>query len=259
MPALAHAQVPDARVQAIPEYVSVRAGQVFRVAVRLVVPAGWHIGWINPGAGGLATTITWHPPAGVTAGNTEWPYPETDDAAGAVSNVYRGSLVVFSSFTAQPGSGRIVRLSADLDYGLCREECVRQHRTVAVSVRIGSVGSARTAAWSDVALAERALPLRLSANAVDARSEGDSVVVKLVRLPAAPAPGSWVMFFPLAAGKTSIVVRSRGVADGIELSLPRAVVTGAPRGEVSGVLVAAHPPGAAPTVRPLLLHVPLAR
>lgn len=77
----AAAQAPEVQVSAVPEYAAVRAGSSFRVAVRLRIPEGWHIYWTNPGPGGLPTTVAWHLPGGVTAGETEWPFPRRTRAA----------------------------------------------------------------------------------------------------------------------------------------------------------------------------------
>jgi len=253
------AQVPEVDVAAVPEFAAVQPGGTFRVALRLQVPEGWHIYWINPGPAGLPTTLAWQVPAGVTAGATEWPYPETDDAGGDVTNVYRGTVVAFSSFTAgRDASGRLT-LSADLVWGLCRVQCVRQERTVSVTVAVSTRAPQRSADWAAAEAASRFLPMRERGATFTATARGDSVRLVLAGLKAGPAPGSWVTYFPLEPGLPSLVAQVRGAEGGTLIVLPRAVVGDSTAVRLTGVLVAAHAAGAPPPVRAIAVDAPVAR
>ncbi|HEU0037738.1 MAG TPA: protein-disulfide reductase DsbD domain-containing protein, partial [Verrucomicrobiae bacterium] len=53
-----------------------KPGETITAAVRLKMDPGWHTYWKNPGASGQATKIEWQLPAGVTAGEIQWPVPE---------------------------------------------------------------------------------------------------------------------------------------------------------------------------------------
>ena len=255
----AAAQVPEVTVSAIPEVTAVAPGQPFRIAVQLRVPQGWHIGWVNPGAGGLASTVAWRASQGVVLRETAWPYPETDDAGDGVSHVYRGTVVIFSSFAATRELSAAPRLSAELVWGLCRDQCVRQTRTVTISLGLVRGAPRPSRAWADVALAQRALPVRMQSDQMHARVSGDSITVALPALANGPAAGSWATFFPLAQGARSVVVQIRAVRSGVGLTLPASVLTDTSPARLVGVLVAAHPPGAPPPVRPLALDAPAAR
>jgi DsbC/DsbD-like thiol-disulfide interchange protein len=260
-PATARAQVPEVELDAVPEYTAVHAGSTFRVAVRLRVPEGWHIGWVNPGGGGLPTTMAWQVPVGVTVDRVEWPYPETDESGGQVSIVYRGTVVLFATFEPSPGLAGSVRLSAELSWGLCSTECTRQQRRVAVSLPVapGAGALTRTRRWPDVELALRALPVRVKPGAVRAVPSADGVRLVMAGLPAGPGPGSWLTFFPLEPGRPSVVTQAQGVAEGVAVMLPRVVLSGGPAEQLSGVLVAEHAAGSAPRTRPLLVNVPIRR
>jgi DsbC/DsbD-like thiol-disulfide interchange protein len=255
LPAAARAQAPLVDVSAVPEYASVQPGSAFRVAIRAVLPAGWHIYWINPGPSGLPTTVAWHLPAGVTGGDTEWPFPETDDAGGEVSNVYRGTVVAFSSFVAPATPGRIT-LRADLVWGLCRLQCVRQERTVEATVRVTNGAAVRSPAWAEAEAATRLLPMRQRGATLTAAEHDDSVRLVLAGLRAGPAPGSWVTYFPLQQGLRSIVAPVRAFENGLAVVLPRAAADSA---RLIGLLVAAHAPGAPPPVRAIAVDVPVTR
>ena len=257
--ATAGAQAPDLGVRAIPEFAAVRSSTPFRVAVRLDVPAGWHIYWINPGAGGMASTLSWKLPEGIRGGTTAWPYPETEGAGAEGSNVYRGTVVLFSSFASAPHLAGPVRLAADLVVGMCRVQCVRVERTVAVELPLRHrPGEEPTAEWNAVALAERAVPVEVNDRRVRAGASGDSVRLVISGLPLAPAAGTWVTWFPLEPGQTSVVAEARVADTGVMISLPRAVLSGPPPGRLTGVLVGAHPPGVPPAQRPFEVDVPVA-
>lgn len=253
------AQAPDVQVRAVPEFVAVRPGAAFRVAVQLQIPQGWHIGWTNPGASGLATTISWQTRTGVEGAETAFPYPETDDGDGGIAHVYRGAVVLFSLFTAAPDLSAPVELSAELEWGLCRVQCVLQRRTLQVSLPVGHGATRHPSAWAEVQLAERSLPVRVPARDVHGVVSGDSVTVTVSRLPNGPPPDSWLTFFPLEPGRRSVVGRVHGAVGGVTLTLPASILSGSPPGRLAGVLVGAHAPGAPPALRPLAVDVTVGR
>jgi hypothetical protein len=69
-------QADHIQVELISEVRTVRAGEPFWVALRLVPDPGWHTYWRNPGDSGLETRIRWTLPEGVTAGEIVWPTPQ---------------------------------------------------------------------------------------------------------------------------------------------------------------------------------------
>jgi DsbC/DsbD-like thiol-disulfide interchange protein len=57
-------QADHIQVELISEMRTVRAGEPFWVALRLVPDPGWHTYWRNPGDSGLETRIRWTLPEG---------------------------------------------------------------------------------------------------------------------------------------------------------------------------------------------------
>ena len=251
----AAAQAPEVAVSAVAEYAAVRPGMPFRVAVRLGIPEGWHIYWTNPGPGGLPTAISWHVPAGLTAGPSEWPYPETDESAADVTNVYRGTVVTFSSFQTAPGASGTLRLTADLSWGICKAFCVQQRRSVFVVLRAGPGAPERSAGWSEMEAARSRLPVRQPDARFTATAHGETVTLTVTGLKGGPPSGSWVTYFPATPGRKSAVARVKEAGGGIELSLPQFTTSGATPNRLAGVLVAAHAPGAVPPVRAIAVDV----
>ena len=223
-------------VEAIPEFGSVAPGREFRVAVRLTIPAGCHVSWMNPGQSGLPTTLAWRTPAGVRAGATEWPFPERDEVAGVVSHVYRGAPVVVTRFAADSAlrSGTVA-LRGELSWGVCGATCLPEKGAVEVSLPVEPGAAEPTAAWRALAPQLDALPVAGASLAVSAAASGDRVRLVIGGPRLAPTGGTAV-FFPLPAG-AAVVVRTQRTARGVAVSLPSSLLRGHPD-RISGVLVA---------------------
>lgn len=262
------AQVPEVRAVAVSEFGAVRPGDAFRVAIRLDVPEGWHIDWINPGTTGLPTTLAWRTPPTVSAGPVQWPFPERLDAEGEVTHVLRGTVFVVTPFqvasTARPGAAE---LRAELTWLLCSSSCIRQQRTVSVPVRIAQAAAARssatrppaepTPAWSQVEAAAGTLPAAGEGITLRAAAAADSVRLEIAGLRGAPPAGALVTFFPAAAGRAAVVVPIRRATGGVAVALPAAFVAGPAPGRLTGVLVGVLVHGRTATSRALAVDVPV--
>ena len=237
----ARAQDPaGVRVEAVPEYASVAPGGVFRVAVRLRIPEGCHISWINPGQSGLPTTIAWQTPAGVGAGETEWPYPERDETAGLVSHVYRGVAVVVTRFLADSSiHGPAAVLRAALSWGVCGKTCVPQRDTVEVSLPVRRSAGETTGEWRALAPSLENLPLAGTDLVVGAAAQGDSARLTIAGSRFAAATSRRATFFPHPSG-VAVVVAVRREGRGIAFTLPARVFRAHPS-HLAGVLVGDRP------------------
>jgi DsbC/DsbD-like thiol-disulfide interchange protein len=241
MSGAARAQVPPAvQVSAIPEVASIAPGGAFRVAVRLRIPDGCHISWINPGQSGLPTTIAWQAPTGVSAGETEWPYPERDETAGFVSHVYRGVAVVVTRFLADSSLRTgVAVLRAELSWGLCGATCVPHRDTVALSLPVRRGPAETTAQWRALAPSLDALPLASTALTVRAVALGDSVRLTIAGSPLSARTSGTVTFFPRPSGVAVVAaIRRRGRV--VTVTLPARAFRVRPS-RLAGVLVADGP------------------
>src|SRR5476649_2712797 len=68
---------------------AVRPSSTVWIAIRQMIDPTWHTYWRNPGDTGLATSITWELPSGVTAGQPQWPVPERFTTGPIVNFGYR--------------------------------------------------------------------------------------------------------------------------------------------------------------------------
>jgi len=237
---VASAQAPPViGAAAVADVASVAPGAVFRIAVRLEIPPGYHIGWTNPGQSGLPTTLVWRTPEGLAAGDTEWPYPERDVTAGFVSQVYHGEIVSVTPFRAAPRlRGAAVVLRGVVRFGLCGATCIPREDTIEVSLPVRSGAPETAADWRAMTADLDRLPAAPPALVVRAVASGGGVRLRIAGPHLAAHGTDSATFFPWPHG-VAVVVAVRRVAGAIELTLPG----GAPShpARVQGVLVAARP------------------
>ncbi len=247
----ARAQAPDVGVTAVPEFASVRPGSSLRIAITLRIPEGWHIGWTNPGPSGSPTVLAWTSGRAIGAGSPAWPYPELDSTSVSTAHVYRGDVIVVTPFHVAPGAPQgSAEVRGTLTWGMCRDQCVAQRRSVAVSFRIDTSAAEASPAWSELeAAAAPTLPLRVGHSVVSAVFGPSGVRVTILGL--RPTLGSSVTFFPADLREPAIVVRARGVAGGTAIVLPFEARDAV--GRIAGVLVAESPWGPVPGHRALSL------
>lgn len=125
LPAL-RAQPEPVRAQLVPEVLSVQPGKPFCVALRLQMEGGWHTYWKNPGDSGLPTRIQWKLPPSFTAGEIQWPYPETFLLGLDVNYGYEDEVWLLTEIAppATLKAGASISLAASVKWLACLEECL---------------------------------------------------------------------------------------------------------------------------------------
>jgi thiol:disulfide interchange protein/DsbC/DsbD-like thiol-disulfide interchange protein len=116
---------PHSAAALIAETRSVQPGSSFTVGLQLTLEPGWHTDWRNPGDSGEAASITWRLPAGVTAGEIQWPAPQLISFPPLASYGYFDEvlLLVEISTGSQFGAGDSLRLAGRADWLVCIEDC----------------------------------------------------------------------------------------------------------------------------------------
>jgi thiol:disulfide interchange protein/DsbC/DsbD-like thiol-disulfide interchange protein len=105
----------------------VQAGKPLTLGLQMLHQPGWHTYWKNPGDSGLPTQLTWTLPAGVAAGDIQWPTPKKIPVAQLANYGYEGTLllpvpmVVSSSFVA---AGNDITVSLKAQWLICKTECI---------------------------------------------------------------------------------------------------------------------------------------
>lgn len=148
------APTPATRASLLLSATTVKPGDTFMAAVRLEMNPGWHTYWKNSGASGIATSIEWHLPKGVSAGEINWPLPEkfvpemVDDNGQVVAGsldfeqttyVYHDEAVLLIPLTVAPDAalGRI-NLKGLVKWLECQVNCVPGKQEVNADVEIGA-------------------------------------------------------------------------------------------------------------------------
>jgi thiol:disulfide interchange protein len=116
-----------------------RPGDTIWAGVDLKMDAGWHTYWKNPGDSGIATTIKWDLPPGVSAGETQWPLPEKLPPAEVTTYGYENEVMLLVPLTLATNlaPGPLV-LKADVSWLECKEQCVPGSAPVEATLNIGS-------------------------------------------------------------------------------------------------------------------------
>ncbi len=119
--------------------VAARPGETVWAAVRLQMKEDWHIYWRNPGESGLATSIEWTLPAGITAGDILWPTPDTVSSGGLTTFVYHQEVSLLVPLTvasnASPGK---VTLKAKTEWLECLQACVPGKAKLEATLEVGT-------------------------------------------------------------------------------------------------------------------------
>src|SRR5439155_12113123 len=69
-------------------------GDTVLAGVHLHMEKGWHTYWRNSGQSGLPTTVSWQLPAGVSAGEIQWPVPRKLPEPEETTYVYESDVVL---------------------------------------------------------------------------------------------------------------------------------------------------------------------
>ena len=200
-------QTEHVQAELIAENLSLAAGGDNWLALRIVPEDGWHVYWRNPGDSGLATTLSWTLPAGISAGELQWPYPHRSALGDIVNYGYDKETLLLVPLTvpASWAGGANVNLQAKAKWLVCKDVCIPGSADLSLSLPVTAAGTPEQAdpRWRDAFGSTRAqLPQPAPANwkvqyAVHGGSgDGDfSLAVKGAQFSA----GGAIEFFPYAS------------------------------------------------------------
>jgi thiol:disulfide interchange protein DsbD len=158
----------------------------------------WHTYWKNPGDSGLPTNLQWDLPAGVTAGEIEWPTPERLPIGPLVNYGYEGKLLLPVKLTLPPGfNAETLNVKLRGDWLVCREVCIPESGEFALALNTRSSAAAHAARF-EAAAAARPQPVAGAQASADVVAEG-TMVLRVQGLPAA-WQGQPIAFFPETEG-----------------------------------------------------------
>jgi thiol:disulfide interchange protein DsbD len=112
-------------------------GSTVWVAIRQVIAPGWHTYWRNPGDSGLATSVFWVLPKGVTAGEPQWPTPQRFTTGPIVNYGYKDEATLLVPLTVARQAA-IGPAQAKLFLLECAEMCIPEQATLDLDLREAS-------------------------------------------------------------------------------------------------------------------------
>ena len=234
LPAAAQqAAAPHIRLTLVPETASPNAGSTVTLAFDAQPEEGWHGYWKNPGDAGLAPTLNWILPGGVTAGELQYPVPERLLISGLMNYVYEGPFaeLVTLSIPAGLAPGTRLPVRVKIDYLVCtREICVPESATLATELTVGD-GSIDRATRARFDGWRRALPKPLGSEAAYTHENGR---IRIGVPYPADAEVREAYFFPLTDGVIDYAAPQTVGRDGDRLVIETAAKK--PTGAIDGVL-----------------------
>ena len=99
----ASAPIPHGTLELIAENQSIAPGHEFHLGLHFQLEKGWHIYWVNPGDSGEPPRVKWQLPAGLTAGEMEWPTPQRLGTATIVDFGYEDDVMLLVPMHAEAG------------------------------------------------------------------------------------------------------------------------------------------------------------
>jgi len=229
---------PHTTVSLIAETRTIAPGQKLRVALVEKIQKGWHTYWVNPGDSGLPTTIDWSLPAGLTAGDIQWPVPKRIPFGPLVSYGYEDRVVLPITIAVPQNlpTGGDVALTGHANWLVCSNVCVPEEADIKV-VLPAAAGPAQPdpTNTADFAAAQAEIP---ADNPFIATATYDKDRIRVHVATGDAGKLTDVAFFPLDEGVVSNDAKPEIAAgrDGVTVTLKRADDKNKPLSAFNGVL-----------------------
>ena len=139
MLSLARVHAAHTQVQLLLSAETAKPGDTILAGVDLKMESGWHTYWKNPGDAGEATEIKWTLPAGVTAGEIQWPLPKKLPPAEVTTYGYEDEVMLLVPLKIETNlPAGPLNLAAKVSWLECNESCIPAKADVQATLNIGS-------------------------------------------------------------------------------------------------------------------------
>lgn len=109
-----------------------------RMGLHFVLPPEWHVYWKNSGDAGFPPVVVFQKAPGLGEPELLWPAPKRFELPGDLVAFGYEHEVVYPIRAALQGRGDRLRLQADVDYLVCKVDCVPYRYTLSVDQPLGS-------------------------------------------------------------------------------------------------------------------------
>jgi DsbC/DsbD-like thiol-disulfide interchange protein len=102
------------------------AGKPMWVGLLFKMDPGWHIYWRNAGDSGEPPKVKWNLPAGLKAGEIQWPTPIRLGSGSVIDYGYEDQVLLMAPIGAgsDASTESVKDIGADVRYVVCREICI---------------------------------------------------------------------------------------------------------------------------------------
>ncbi|SEQ53857.1 thiol:disulfide interchange protein DsbD [Solimonas aquatica] len=217
---LVAAQTQPVQAELLSENQTLRAGAENMIALRLKPQAGWHVYWRNPGDSGIATKLEWQLPAGVQAGQIQWPYPHQFRLGELVNYGYGAETLHLVPLTLDAGVRGPLTLKATAKWLVCKDLCIPGKAELSLTLPVAAQAQTDPRLKAAFAQARAQLPQSVDWPAQYQVQAGDfSLAVQSPSVQGA----SRISFFPYAADLINHAAAQRQQLQGAQLRLSQAL------------------------------------
>lgn len=148
-----------AEVRLLAEMQSVQPSGELWVGLHVELRPGWHTYWTNPGDSGEPVRIDWKLPPGIVTGDIVWPAPHRLPNPPFMDFGYENEVLLLIPIrTADLRRTASVTLEADLRLLVCKDICVPERSTVAITLPVSRIPQKRSDVEPLFAAARRRVP-----------------------------------------------------------------------------------------------------
>ncbi|WP_179107015.1 protein-disulfide reductase DsbD [Variovorax sp. KK3] len=170
------------------------------VGLQITHQPEWHTYWKNAGDSGLPTELSWSLPAGLSAGDIDWPVPKKIPIGTLANYGYENTVLLpvpiavapdFKAPAALAGGADSVDIKLKASWLVCRKECIPEDGEFLLKLPVQGSTALHQAAFDAAKAAQPAALAKTGSVAI----EGQALKVRLEGLPPA-ARGKTLEFFP---------------------------------------------------------------
>jgi thiol:disulfide interchange protein DsbD len=130
---------PQIKAELFADRDAVAPGGHVDLAVRLTLPDGWHVYWLNRGEGGLETKFAWSLPAGWAVGDVRFPKPSRHvDETDAHTFILEGEPTFLTTLTAPANAqvGQEAEIGVEVSWLACRTMCYPGSKSLTIRLPV---------------------------------------------------------------------------------------------------------------------------
>ncbi len=162
----------------------VQPGQPLWVGLQLTHQPEWHTYWRNPGDSGLPTQLELNLPAGITAGEVQWPLPHKLKAGSLTNYGFENTVLLAVPLTVskqfKASATQTLDIQVHANWLVCRLECIPQEGDFALRIPANSSFVPQAAAFASVQAQQ---PQSLPRVKATARFDAQRLVLQVSGLP----------------------------------------------------------------------------